>query len=454
MNQLSSLNGVLSRIEPPSKDIFTPDTEPDIIVNIGGERFVVGQDERLVGVKVEYNVRGGGLCTLEWAYYQAARVGAPVAIYIGNSVFWSGTVLNGLDTQWEAQPLQDIFGQIYYWDEDYVKNPYAGRISDLILRIFSYAAAQNPALKIGSIVASDLLIEAEINSRTLKEILDECAAAFENAESTYGITNTYDMFFTNIPRTDEVLINEDSYGGGLVHSMESDNVATVYSVFKNREVPVIDAEGNEDFIYPVEFIGKVGIGADPVSGQYYPPVPNYFVYGHKEERWELDAPDMLNATALADAYNYLRRIRPTVTIKVPQYRYGKNMIPIGSSIRIYSKSDKNISMTIPIARESVIIGKHNGALAVVQETAANEAWTEGSGGAARISDLREWIEQAGLVRKIIEISVGYVARYDGIITLKSGGKDYVNSCSNSPLIQFFTVQNPEGFDKFDVEILT
>lgn len=454
MNNLSSLQGVLSRIEPPVKKIFTPDTEPDVIVDIGGERFVVGQDERLSGIKVEYNVRGGGLCTLEWAYYQAARVGAPVTVYIGADVFWAGTVLNGLDTAWEAQPLQGIFDQIYYWSVDYVKEPYAGPVSELVQKIFRYAVEQNSALKIGRIVASDMRVEVEINSRTLKEILDDCASVFENEGTIYGITNTYEMFFDNIPRTDEVLINEDGYGGELVHSMESDNIATVYSVFKNREVPVIDAEGNEDFIYPVEFIGKVGIGTDPVSKQYYPPTANYFVYGHKEERWELDAPDMLNSKALADAYNHLRRLRPTVTIRVPQYRYGKNSIPVGSSMRIYSKSAYNISMTIPIARESVAIGQHSGALAVVQETAVNEAWTEGSGGAARISDLREWIEQAGLVQKIIEISIGYVARYDGVITLKSGGKTWVNSCSNSPLIHFFTVRCEGGFDKFDVEIIT
>lgn len=206
MNLLSSLNGVLSRINPDPVDIFKPDTDPDIVVHIGGERFVCGVDDKLVGVSVEYNVKGGGLCTLEWAYFQIYRIGAPV---------------------------------------------------------------------------------------------------------------------------------------------------TVYSVFKNREVKVINEQGNEEYIYPVDFIGKVSIGQDPVSGAYYPPVANYFLYQHREERYEIDAPYMLPQTALRDAYALLRRIKPTTKIQVPYYRYAKNQIPVGASMRVLTHNSLNISLTVPIARKNV-----------------------------------------------------------------------------------------------------
>ncbi|WP_143280470.1 hypothetical protein [Brevinema andersonii] len=97
---------------------------------------------------------------------------------------------------------------------------------------------------------------------------------------------------------------------------------------------MINEQGEEEFIYPVDLIGKVGIGQDPVSGAYYQPVANYFLYGHREERYEIDAPDMLPQTGLRDAYALLRRIKPTTKIQVPYYRYAKNQIPVGTSIRV------------------------------------------------------------------------------------------------------------------------
>lgn len=455
MNLLSSLNGVLSRINPDPVDIFKPDTDPDIVVRIGGERFVCGVDDKLVGVSVEYNVKGGGLCTLEWAYFQICRIGAPVTVYIGTNVFWSGTVINGNEKTWQAEPLQSVFGQIYFYDPAYTQYPFAGTVSELVNKVFAYAAAQNPALKPGTVVSSDLLIETEVNSRTLKEILDSCAEVFENSESVYGIDNTYTMFFNNLPRTDEVLVNEEDYGGEIKYTTESDNVVTVYSVFKNREVKVISEQGEEEYIYPVDFIGKVGIGQDPVSGAYYPPVANYFLYGHREERYEIDAPDMLPQTALRDAYALLRRIKPTTKIQVPYYRYAENQIPVGASIRVLTHNSLNVSLTVPIARENVPVNPSaSGAVAVVQETELNDAYAAGSGGSSKISDIPEWAEQAGLVDKITEITVGYIARYNGVITVKSGAFTDVKQCVDSPLIQFFTVKNEDGFDKFDIEILT
>ena len=238
------------------------------------------------------------------------------------------------------------------------------------------------------------------------------------------------------------------------NSIESDNIVTVFSVFKNKEVKIVNTEGGEvttETIYPMEYLGKVGIGNNDITGGYFPAVKNYYLYGYKEERHEIDAPKLDITSALEDAYNILRKTVATEKTIVESYKYDRNIIPIGARVQAYTQRELNISFSVPIGVIAVKPAEVNGAISIVEQTPVNEGVIGFDTGSVSLSKSKDWIAQIALVDNITEISIGYTAKEDGVIILKSAGKEFVQKVLASDIQNFASFINID-IDKKDVEI--
>lgn len=460
INRLSSRKGVLSRgrdtiITPPDIGLDLD----DIIVYIGGDKYIPSRSDKLLSVKASNTVKGGERATLKWAYPNIAKVGAPCRIFIGNVPFWSGFISQSNNLEWRADPLQGVLQNIYFYNDTFQNNTFIGKASELVLLALSFAINEAPYLSLGEIVVGDDIVEYDINSKTISEILEFVASQFNEFEAVYGVDNDFKCYFRNIQRENPNKIRHIDYGGDISIAVESDNVITVLSVFKNREVKIINDDGDEEFIYPVEYIGKVGIGVDPVSKGNYPPVSNYYSFGHREDRYEIDAPDMINSTALSEAYKVLKNYQITNTYTVPNYNYKELTIAVGSSQKIITKDNQNISLYIDLTTSAIIVsGVGTGSIAVINETPVNESYGGDSLGTAllRLNDIEEWRDQVALVDRIKEISIGFLCDFEGTISIidSKNNREIVTTVTPSILIQYVTFNSDEllTYDKASIQI--
>ena len=460
INKFSSRKGILSRgkdiiITPPKTGLDLD----DVIVYIGGDKYIPSRSDKLLSVKATNTVKGGERVILKWAYPNIAKVGSPCRVFIGNTPFWSGFISQSNELEWRADPLQGVLQNIFYYDPDYQNITFEGKASKLVLIALEFAIQEAPYLSLGEIVVGDDIVQYDINSKTIAEILEFVSSQFNEFEAVYGVDNDFKCYFKNIQISNPNKIQHTDYGGEISISVESDNVVTVLSVFKNRKVKIINDDLNEEFIYPVSYIGKVGIGVDPISKGNYPPVSNYYRFGHIEDRYEIDAPDMTDYTALSEAYKVLKNYQVTNTYTVTNYNYKGFPIAVGPSQKIITKDNQNISLYLDLTTSAVIVsGTGSGSISVINETPINESYGGDSLAIAtlRLSDIEAWREQVSLVDQIKEISVGFLCNFNGTISIvdSKNNIEIVTTVRPSLLIQYVTFNSSElmTFDKSSIQI--
>lgn len=438
---------------PPEYGEGRPFIGNNVIVKIGGKSFIIGESGDLQSVSVEQNTKGGGLAKLKFNRNIYPRVGAPVQVFLGSSPFWAGFVINSdLDT-WQAEPSHGHLKQIIFWDEAYAEFSFAGTVRELVDIAFNYAAANIAGFKKGDNFASIDLVEFDINGVTIADILDFALENSPNPNFVWGVDGAFIMYFRSLDITQPIRIDNSLYTNELSVKSESDNIATVLSVFKNYEQKVVNESGEIDEIYPIEFLGKVGAGIDPKTKYFFPPSKYFFRYGHKEEKYEIDAPDMSKDIALNEAYRVLLGKRPTESAELDSYQYITKPVNSGQTVRIISDHGTNLSMAIELGDKAVKPSSINSIVFTADSTTTNEGYQRSDSLSYVLHDSPDWQEKVSLVRKIKRVVVGFSSSLPGIIILRSNGREYVNRILSSSFTQYIDINVADDFNKYDAILI-